>query len=241
MKFSNAQEMFAYIMAGNDLYSAKTGLYAFRYNESGSIAAYNIDGDEAARLARKSKENGGEYWGAFLGPGATICDDPLYEHFKAGDTSNFDFCEDFCDVDDWIPTELYLDVFKSKDKEKYPINISIKTSIFYSDIRDIMTEVIDGACTFWCHSIKLDDSLRGELVSEHILNGGSLKFITKDRFAAHLTLDDFILGFTNWASYGNFHHCKMINGDLDFSDVGADEADEIIQFALFGGIKYPKQ
>ena len=93
MRFESGKEMLDCIY-DTDLYNAEKEIYVFQYNEVGSIACYNISNKEAEKLRELSKENDGEYWGAFLGIGGYIYDDPEYDGFEEGDYSNLDWCND---------------------------------------------------------------------------------------------------------------------------------------------------
>lgn len=92
MKFSSGAEMLDYLIDGNDLYSPDLEIYVFCYNDIGAIAYYGIDKEQAVSLEKESRLSG-EYWGAFLGPGGYICDDPSdsYNPPSPGN-SNIDFC-----------------------------------------------------------------------------------------------------------------------------------------------------
>lgn len=109
LQFSSGQEMLDLIIAGHDLYSAEKQLYVFCYNDVGSVAYYQLDLDEARELAQKPAVLKGEYWGAYLGIGGRICDDPSYELFTDGDFSNLDFCEEHYQGTDWILTTQFLE------------------------------------------------------------------------------------------------------------------------------------
>lgn len=60
----------------SDLYNDERCLYVFLYNEAGAVCVYSIQKEEAEDLENKSKEYD-EYWGAFLGIGGEIYDDPM--------------------------------------------------------------------------------------------------------------------------------------------------------------------
>lgn len=91
MKFNNAQEMCNYVINEcRDLYCKEKELYVFLYNEAGSIAVYSIDEKQAKELQQQS-EKYHDYWGAFLGPGGEIYDDPTYEDFNPELPSNLDW------------------------------------------------------------------------------------------------------------------------------------------------------
>lgn len=106
MKFNSAEEMLDYIKDDNechDLYSEKSEIYVFLYNDAGSIATYHITEKDAMELSDLANKND-DYWGAFLGPGGEIWDDPSYENYSEGKTTNLDRCEELLEFDDWVDT-----------------------------------------------------------------------------------------------------------------------------------------
>ncbi len=113
-----ADEMLKRIQSGTDLYNPEKKLYVFCYNEEGSICVYHIDNDRAAELAKEAKE-AGEYWGALLGPGGAIYDDPESTYYRAEQGSNIDWCRDEYGGE-WIDTNKYLDTLPKKDDAAVP-------------------------------------------------------------------------------------------------------------------------
>ncbi len=101
-KFSSANDMLEKIKV-NDYYNHITEEYVFTYNDRDSIAVYNIDKDEAKTLSKQAKEND-EYWGAFLGPGGYIYDEP----------QNSEWCESHFKEDGWITTTDYQNAILCK-------------------------------------------------------------------------------------------------------------------------------
>ena len=98
--------MLDYLISGNDLYSPDIEAYVFGYNEAGAIACYDISKEQAVELDRKSRLFG-EYWGAFLGPGGYIYDDPSDKFFTPSPgNSNIDFCNEYYSYD-WVNTAQY--------------------------------------------------------------------------------------------------------------------------------------
>lgn len=89
MTFNNGEEMLRYIQRGYDLYNTEKEIYVFEYNAYGSICYYHIDNETAEELKKED-----DYWGAYLGVGGYIIDDPSYEFFEDGDESNLDWCND---------------------------------------------------------------------------------------------------------------------------------------------------
>ena len=94
MTFSNGKEMLDVIIHDClDLYNSETEQYVFVYSDCGSICEYSISNEHAEQL-RKLKEEDGEYWGAHLGIGGYIYDDPSHEDYEEGDYSNLDWCNE---------------------------------------------------------------------------------------------------------------------------------------------------
>lgn len=114
MTFHSGQEMLDYLKSGKDLYNPTEELFVFLYNEAGSIAVYHIDRDEALRLSGLSMEHNGEYWGAFLGVGGKIYDDPSHELYTEKQQSNLDFCNSAF-VGEWFPPDNYEKVMTDEE------------------------------------------------------------------------------------------------------------------------------
>lgn len=106
MRFHTPEQMLEFINADHDLYSEKAEMYVFNYNVAGSICTYSVAPNEAADLVEEAKANG-DYWGAFLGPGGHIWDDPSHECYREGQATNLDCCASLIQYDDWVLTENY--------------------------------------------------------------------------------------------------------------------------------------
>lgn len=81
------------LQTGSDLYNKDDGIYVFVYNESGSIATYNIGVKRASELNRGSVETC-EYWSGQLSFGGLIYDDPSYADFNPNKKSNLEWCNE---------------------------------------------------------------------------------------------------------------------------------------------------
>lgn len=99
--FDSAKDMFEYIMDNCDLYNLETGDYVFRYSEAGSFAVYGLALDAAEELEKRANEEN-LYWGAFLGIGGAIYDDPSSDFYEEGFESNFDYCNQIFNVGTWV-------------------------------------------------------------------------------------------------------------------------------------------
>ena len=116
MKFESAKDMYEEAR-DCDLYNKELELYVFGYNDFGALCYYHIDEEEAEELRRKSRENDGEYWGAFLGIGGYVLDDmDFYPEDYDEDNEkcltedewidlflspSYEFCEEYYKHDGW--------------------------------------------------------------------------------------------------------------------------------------------
>lgn len=89
--FDSGREMLD-VLSYSDLYNEATGEYAFRYNESGSIAVYLLTPGQVKELEEKTKDTD-ESWSSLLGPGGTIYDDPSYEGRNEQAETNEHWCD----------------------------------------------------------------------------------------------------------------------------------------------------
>lgn len=105
MNFASPEQMLdAIINKEVDLYNVNTGDYVFHYSESGSIAVYHLTFEEAVKLDKKASESK-EYWGAFLGGGGIIWDDPD----RAAENEqecNLDYCKATYNLDGWVDVSV---------------------------------------------------------------------------------------------------------------------------------------
>lgn len=102
MKFNSSKEMLDCIQEGKDFYNPTLELYVFKYNETGSLAYYNIDNEQAKELSRVAKE-ADEYWGSFLGAGGRIVD-----AYSKNSQTPIEWCDTVFQESNWIDTDLYL-------------------------------------------------------------------------------------------------------------------------------------
>lgn len=112
------------------------------------------------------------------------------------------------------------------------------------DIDDIMESAMTG-CTYWCSHADVVGEYLGLYASEQISCGGSIIFydIEDERSSSELTRDKFLKGLQMLFEAQNGLHTLMVeereNGMyVNPGMIDADNADSIIQYALFGGIIY---
>lgn len=107
------------------------------------------------------------------------------------------------------------------------------------DADDIMESVMTG-CTYWCKKVEPVDSYLGEYASEQISRGGTLKFHQIDDTPVDLTPKKFKNGLSIWLKYHVRHSSRIViqNDRIDPGQIDANDADSILQYALFGRLIY---
>lgn len=122
------------------------------------------------------------------------------------------------------------------------LEIKFNVEVTNQDIDDIMCTALEGGITDWCGKVEvIGGKYLGEYAHEQISRGGSLMLYdaeSSDKW--ELTLDKFKQGLQLYLS----EHTEAIDGNevgtyqLDTSYIDAYEADEIIQYALFGEVLF---
>ena len=118
------------------------------------------------------------------------------------------------------------------------VEVKVNIEITSEDIDDIRCAALEGGITYWCSTAKVVGDYLGEYAHEQISRGGQLKLydIEGDRVGV-LTLDKLLEGIGMYIEKAN-KPMLMYETRLDTSMIGASEADEIVQYALFGEIIY---
>ena len=107
------------------------------------------------------------------------------------------------------------------------------------DIDDIMCSALEGGITYWCDKVEVvENRYYGEWAHEQISRGGNLKIHDFEDNEEHfIGLDDFIEGMA-LALKDGYGENWFVNGALDGSQIDAEMADVIIQFAIWGEVVY---
>lgn len=116
----------------------------------------------------------------------------------------------------------------------FEVELELKICITTQDIDDIMCAALEGGITSWCRLAKPVGRRLGEYAHEQIARGGSLMLYdaeSSDKW--ELTLDKFLRGLVQAIEDGVPVAIDAGSGSIDPSEVDADGADMIIQYALF--------
>jgi hypothetical protein len=128
-------------------------------------------------------------------------------------------------------------IFLINDKDKQmTYNNTINVPIYISNelIEGIITTAIEGGINYWCERIKSH--------THGVSDGGTISFGVNGRFYK-LTIKEFMSGLQiygeKFPSYLLIHKTKDdLSLTIDEGMIDAEGADMIIQYALFGEIRY---
>ena len=121
--------------------------------------------------------------------------------------------------------------------KKFTVQPQIEVILTQQDIDDIMSTALEGGITGWCNHIEVVGEQLGRYASEQISKGGSLILYdleSSDKW--ELTLEKFLNGVKLYFEDGC--HVHVNDGSIDPGDIDANDADCIIQFALFGEVVF---
>ena len=118
-------------------------------------------------------------------------------------------------------------------EKTYEVKAEITVNLAQQDIDDIMVTALEGGIAHWCCHAETVGNRLGEYASDQISRGGSLVLYdaeSSDKW--ELTLEKFLNGVKLYLEEGC--HVQVEDNRIDTGDIDANDADCIIQFALFG-------
>lgn len=127
-------------------------------------------------------------------------------------------------------------------------NIELKMGIWNDDVDDVIGRAIEGGISYWCDKVTGIENYSEEDKSKRVSRGGELELHNmKNNMTYTLTKENFINGiklfmkntqkpmiYCFWCHA--FGEGNVLRFDIEY--VRKKEADMIIQYALFGKIKY---
>lgn len=125
------------------------------------------------------------------------------------------------------------------DKGKvFTVRPEIEVRLTRQDIDDIMVAALEGGINYWCREAEVVEEKRcGDWGHEQIARGGAL--ILHDAESSdkwELTLKKFLNGVKLYFEQGC--HVVVEDNAIDAGDIDANDADCIVQLALFGEVVY---
>ena len=123
-----------------------------------------------------------------------------------------------------------------ENKTGLDLEVKFTVHVTAEDIDDILCTAFEGGICYWCDEVEVVGKYLGKYASEQISRGG--KLVLHDAESSdkwELTLDKFAKGLQEWLSYNPDF---ITDGGIDTSNIDANCADEIIQYALFGELMF---
>lgn len=120
------------------------------------------------------------------------------------------------------------------------ITISLDVEVTDQNIDDIMVTALEGGINYWCNkAVVVNNDYRGNKYASGVIsrNGTLLLCDSEDSKEYELDRTKFIKGLKMFLQESSSAHC-LDGNDLDTGMVDADDADAIIQYALFDDIIY---
>lgn len=108
------------------------------------------------------------------------------------------------------------------------------------DIDDIMACALEGGITFWCDEARVVGEYLGEYASDQISRGGQLLLHDMEEEETYLlNKEKFLKGLKIFLDNSEGKICKLDSGyEVDPANIDANDADSIIQYAIFGELVY---
>lgn len=126
-------------------------------------------------------------------------------------------------------------------EQKFAVSLVRKTYLTEEDIDGIMSCALDGGITAtWCARVEVvGGNYLGEYASDQISRGGELRFYDRESSDTWvLTQGKLIRGIELAFMQGYGLEWFDEDGKLDIFNIDANEADTMVQFALFGEVVF---
>lgn len=115
----------------------------------------------------------------------------------------------------------------------------IKISLTSENVEDIAIAAFCGGINYWVKRIKMIDAPMKTTAAEFLSDGGTLQLFDAESDEVYeLTLEKFVNGFKKWVEDGKDEYGAVSTDEIDCSNIDAECADEIIQYALFGEVVF---
>ena len=125
----------------------------------------------------------------------------------------------------------------------YTFDVTINIRLNEGDVRWILSNAIEHCIRTWCCGIEVSDDTENADITNDIIQCKPLWFYTSEHTAHRLNLNAFLDGFRQWICDGH-DICGIVMGNGAVVPELMDDyvgCDQILQYALFGRIKYDEK
>ena len=121
------------------------------------------------------------------------------------------------------------------NEKKFTVRAEVEVNLTQQDIDDIMVAALEGGICYWCRKAEVVGEYLGECASDQISRGGALILYDADSAQTwELTLEKFLNGVKLYFEQGC--HVQVEDNAIDAGDIDSNDADCIVQFAVFGEV-----
>ena len=121
-------------------------------------------------------------------------------------------------------------------REEFTFNATLKLSLAIGEVDCLMSSILEDTA-YWYRFAEAVPQPIGECVEEQIARGGVIRFYLDDEEHYDLTIAKLLSGLSQWLEKEPDY--SVLSGDcLDIWSIGKQDADHILQYALFNEIKY---
>jgi hypothetical protein len=126
----------------------------------------------------------------------------------------------------------------SDEPKAHTLIVALTVNVTEEDVDDIMCAALEGGINYWCSEAEVVGEYLGKYAHEQISKGGKLVLHDSEGDEKHeLTREKFLKGLRLFlVSRPNFVDTET--NCIDASEFDAEYADEVIQLAVFGEVKY---
>jgi len=141
-------------------------------------------------------------------------------------------------VGEWFVTNSVYGQSGAKhlDNGNFKIRVEHEILLTREDIDDIMVGALEGGINYWCQEAEVIEEKRvADWGHEQIARGGILMIHDfQEDETYELTLENFLTGFKLWFESGRYYSGAVSAHEVDCGIIDGEDADCIIQYALFG-------
>lgn len=123
----------------------------------------------------------------------------------------------------------------------WSFTVELPINVTEVDVEDIITTAVEGGIDYWGSVVNYGKSDKpiSEIAAKTLISGGEVTIIDDDDILYELTIAGLMHGIKKWIDSGIANTELCLDGQsLETSYIDANEADMIIQYALFDEIVY---
>jgi hypothetical protein len=124
--------------------------------------------------------------------------------------------------------------------DPFKLRVSIDVEVTLEDIDALMCTALEGGICYWCAKAEVVGDYLGEYAHEQISRGGKLILhdAEEEGETYELDRDKFLRGLKMFIKNGNGDLVNIKNKRIDPADFDSENADCIIQYAVFSELVY---